>query len=92
MINHSAHQCVEHDNVNVICLGAQIVGDKLADEILSAFLEAEFSTSLIFGDVLKSWQKLNGKQRISSLLKNKFRRKIAGLFSYSIIASFREPG
>ncbi len=41
---YSAHQCVEHDNVNVICLGAQIVGDRLAEEILTAFLEAEFST------------------------------------------------
>ncbi len=26
----SAHQCVEHDDVNVLCIGAQIVGDKLA--------------------------------------------------------------
>jgi ribose 5-phosphate isomerase B len=41
---YSAHQCVEHDNVNVICLGAQIIGNKLAEEILKAFLKAEFST------------------------------------------------
>ena len=41
---YSAHQCVEHDNVNVLCLGAQIVGDKLAAELLRAFLAAEFST------------------------------------------------
>lgn len=42
---YSAHQCVEHDNVNVLCIGAQIIGIKLADEILRAFLGAEFSTA-----------------------------------------------
>ena len=41
---YSAHQCVEHDDVNLLCLGAQIVGIKLAEEILDAFLKAEFST------------------------------------------------
>jgi ribose 5-phosphate isomerase B len=41
---YSAHQCVEHDDVNVMCLGAQIVGDKLAMELIDAFLKAEFST------------------------------------------------
>jgi ribose 5-phosphate isomerase B len=41
---YSAHQCVEHDNVNVLCLGAQIIGIKLAEDILQAFLAAEFST------------------------------------------------
>ena len=42
---YSAHQCVEHDNVNVICMGAWIIGIKVAEEILSAYLKAEFSTS-----------------------------------------------
>lgn len=42
--SYSAHQCVEHDNVNMLCLGAQIVGIKLVEEILRAFLTAEFST------------------------------------------------
>ncbi len=41
---YSAHQSVEHDDVNVICLGAQIIGIKLAEEILGAFLGAKFST------------------------------------------------
>jgi ribose 5-phosphate isomerase B len=41
---HSAHQSVEHDDVNVLCIGAWIVGIKLAEEILKAFLQAEFST------------------------------------------------
>jgi ribose 5-phosphate isomerase B len=41
---YSAHQCVEHDNVNLLCLGAQIIGPSLAEEILTAFLKATFST------------------------------------------------
>lgn len=41
---YCAHQCVEHDNVNVLCLGAQIVGVRLVGEILRAFLGATFST------------------------------------------------
>jgi len=39
-----AHQSVEHDDVNLLCMGAWIVGIKLAEEILRAFLGARFST------------------------------------------------
>jgi ribose 5-phosphate isomerase B len=35
---------VEHDDVNLLCVGAQIIGIKLAEDILRAFLQAEFST------------------------------------------------
>lgn len=42
---HSAHQCVEHDDVNVLCIGAQIVGAWLAKDLVTAYLQAEFSTS-----------------------------------------------
>jgi ribose 5-phosphate isomerase B len=42
--SYSAHQCVEHDDVNVLCIGAQIVGAELAMELLRTFLAAEFST------------------------------------------------
>jgi ribose 5-phosphate isomerase B len=41
---HSAHQSVEHDDVNVMCIGAQIVGPWLAKDLVSAYLAAEFST------------------------------------------------
>ena len=41
---HSAHQCVEHDDVNVMCLGAQIVGAWLACDLVTAFLSAQFSS------------------------------------------------
>ena len=42
---HSAHQCVEHDDVNVMCIGAQIVGAWLAKDLIAAYLAAEFSTA-----------------------------------------------
>jgi ribose 5-phosphate isomerase B len=40
---YSAHQCVEHDDANVLCLGAQIVGDLLALDLLKTYLSAEMS-------------------------------------------------
>ena len=45
---YSAHQCVEHDDVNVLCVGAQIVGIKLVEEILRAYIAAQFSTDADF--------------------------------------------
>ncbi len=39
---YSAHQGVEHDNMNVLCLGSRIVGIELVKEILKAFLAAKF--------------------------------------------------
>lgn len=41
---HSAHQSVEHDDVNVMCIGAQIVGAWLAKDLISTYLAARFST------------------------------------------------
>jgi ribose 5-phosphate isomerase B len=41
---YSAHQGVEHDNQNVLCLGTRIVGIEVARELVSAFLSAEFSS------------------------------------------------
>lgn len=40
---YSAHQGVEHDNMNVLCLGGRIIGAELAKEIANAFLRAELS-------------------------------------------------
>ncbi len=40
---YSAHQCVEHDDVNVLCLGARVIGPALAREIIEAFLSASFT-------------------------------------------------
>lgn len=40
---YSAHQGVEHDNMNVLCLGARVIGPELATELVEAFLNAKFS-------------------------------------------------
>jgi ribose 5-phosphate isomerase B len=39
---YSAHQGVEHDDMNVLCLGSEVVGAELAAELVAAFLRAEF--------------------------------------------------
>ena len=40
---YTAHQAVEHDDMNVLCLGSRVVGPALALEVAMAFLSAEFS-------------------------------------------------
>lgn len=40
---HSAHQCVEHDDVQVITMGAWIIGSVVAEELIDLFLKARFA-------------------------------------------------
>ena len=40
---YTAHQMVEHDDVNVLCLGSRVIGPLLAEEVTRAFLNASFS-------------------------------------------------
>ena len=40
---YSAHQGVEHDDMNVLCLGSEIIGESLARELVTAFLGATFA-------------------------------------------------
>ena len=40
---YSARQAVEHDDMNMLCLGARVIGVELALEVVRAFLEASFS-------------------------------------------------
>lgn len=40
---YTAHQMVEHDDTNVCCLGARVIGRELAAEIVAVFLRARFS-------------------------------------------------
>jgi ribose 5-phosphate isomerase B len=40
---YSAHQAVEHDDMNVLCIGARVIGGALAQDIVAAFLGAKFS-------------------------------------------------
>jgi len=39
---YSAHQGVEHDDMNILCLGARIIGNKLAEDLVFAFINAKF--------------------------------------------------
>src|SRR5213080_647726 len=39
---YSAHQGVEHDDMNVLCLGSEVVGPSLARDLVSTFLAARF--------------------------------------------------
>lgn len=39
---YSAHQGVEHDDMNVLCLGARVIGPELVYELVSTFLAARF--------------------------------------------------
>lgn len=41
---YSAHQAVEHDDLNVLCLGARIIGPALAEDLVKQFLSATFKT------------------------------------------------
>lgn len=42
---HCAHQCVEHDDVNVMCVGAKIIGPWLVADLVDAFLAAKFNAT-----------------------------------------------
>ena len=39
---YSAHQGVEHDDMNVLCLGSEVIGPELAADLVRTFLTAEF--------------------------------------------------
>jgi ribose 5-phosphate isomerase B len=59
---YSAHQCVEHDDVNIVCIGAQIIGPSVAIELVEKFIQAKFSTAEEFR---RRVQKLNEMDRRS---------------------------
>ena len=40
---YTARQMVEHDDVNVLCLGARVIGSEVAMELINAFLHAKFT-------------------------------------------------
>ncbi len=41
--SYTAHQMVEHDDVNVLALGSRVVGEALAEDLVKTFIEAKFS-------------------------------------------------
>ena len=44
--NYTAHQAVEHDDANVLCLGGRVIGENVAIELVRTFLGATFSGEL----------------------------------------------
>ena len=40
---YTAHQAVEHDDANLLCLGSRVIGENVATELVRAFLGAKFS-------------------------------------------------
>ena len=57
---YSAHQGVEHDDMNVLCLGSEVVGPSLAAELVRAFLGAQFYDS---GRYLERLHKVEAMER-----------------------------
>ena len=55
---YSAHQGVEHDDMNVLCLGSDIVGPSLAAELVEAFLGAEFNGGDRYVERLKKVERM----------------------------------
>lgn len=41
--SYTAHQMVEHDDVNVLCLGSRVIGQALAEDLVRTFIEARFT-------------------------------------------------
>jgi ribose 5-phosphate isomerase B len=57
---YSAHQGVEHDDMNVLCLGSEVIGPSVAAELVRAFLGAEFIGS---GRYLERLHKVRAMER-----------------------------
>lgn len=57
---YSARQAVEHDDVNVLCIGAWLIGPAVIDQVLVEFLHAEFSTD---ADCRRRVEKLHQLER-----------------------------
>jgi ribose 5-phosphate isomerase B len=57
---YSARQGVEHDDMNVLCLGSEVVGAELAAELVRAFLGAEFDGGDRYRRRLEKIEKLEG--------------------------------
>lgn len=41
--SYTAHQMVEHDDVNVLCLGSRVIGQALAEDLVTTFVDSKFS-------------------------------------------------
>ncbi len=60
---YSAHQGVEHDDMNVLCLGSGVIGADLAGELVRAFLAARFDGSDRYVRRLEKIEEMEGALR-----------------------------
>jgi ribose 5-phosphate isomerase B len=58
---YSAHQGVEHDDMNVLCLGSEVIGAALAMDLIRTFLTAEFQGEERYLRRLQKIEELEGK-------------------------------
>jgi ribose 5-phosphate isomerase B len=59
---YSAHQGVEHDDMNVLCLGSEVVGPELAAELARSFLAARFDGGERYVRRLEKIEELEGEK------------------------------
>lgn len=60
----SAHQGVEDDDMNIICIGGGIVGESLAVEVITSFLKANFKPEERYIRRLEKVKKIEDNQKI----------------------------
>jgi len=65
---YSAHQCVEHDDVNVLCMGQRVIGIELAREIIYTFIKAKYSNETRHQNRLKKIYSIEDKNMKDSIL------------------------
>jgi ribose 5-phosphate isomerase B len=58
---YSAHQWVEHDDMNVLCLGGVVTGEELAKDIVRSFLNAEPINKGRYLERIKKYKKIEGE-------------------------------
>ncbi|HQU58689.1 MAG TPA: RpiB/LacA/LacB family sugar-phosphate isomerase, partial [Saprospiraceae bacterium] len=58
---YSARQGVEHDNMNLICLGGRVIGPELARELIFAFIKAHYTGEIRHQRRLKKLEKIEGQ-------------------------------
>jgi ribose 5-phosphate isomerase B len=61
--SYSAHQGVEHDDMNVLCIGARVVGAALAQDLVKTFLTAQFTYEERFVRRLRKVLEMERQQR-----------------------------
>ena len=59
---YSAHQGVEHDDMNVLCLGSEVIGAELAAELVRAFVSARFDGAERYVRRLEKIEEMEGEK------------------------------